>query len=96
MRRLKKKIFLGLFGGTVLLLGGVRLCFPGVTGAPVADETPAEASADATARKVDSHSKESRFLQQGKPDATARKNERHARGWLGPRVALVGGSCRSS
>jgi len=32
MRRLKKKIFLGLFGGAVLLLGAVRLVFPGVTG----------------------------------------------------------------
>ena len=28
MRRLKKKIFLGIFGGTVLLLGAVRLAFP--------------------------------------------------------------------
>ncbi len=32
MRRLKKKIFLGLFGGTVALLGLVRLAFPEVTG----------------------------------------------------------------
>ena len=32
MRRLKKKIFLGAFGGTVALLGAVRLAFPEVTG----------------------------------------------------------------
>jgi len=32
MRRLKKKIFLGLFGGTVALLGAIRLAFPQVTG----------------------------------------------------------------
>ncbi len=71
MRRLKKKIFLGLFGGTVLLLGGMRLCFPGVTGAPVADETPAEASADATARKASSHSKESPTPQQAFPEPSS-------------------------
>ena len=39
MRRLKKKIFLGLFGGTVLLLGVVRLAFPEVTGGEKTDET---------------------------------------------------------
>ena len=39
MRRLKKKIFLGLFGGTVLLLGVVRLAFPEVTGSEKTDET---------------------------------------------------------
>ena len=32
MRRLKKKIFLGVFGGTVALLGLIRLAFPDVTG----------------------------------------------------------------
>ena len=40
MRRLKKKIFLGLFCGTVLLLGGVRLAFPGVTGVEGGEKTP--------------------------------------------------------
>ena len=40
MRRLKKKIFLGLFGGTVLLLGAVRLAFPEVTQPKGNDETP--------------------------------------------------------
>ena len=39
MRRLKKKIFLGLFGGTVLLLGAVRLAFPEVTGNVERDKT---------------------------------------------------------
>ena len=39
MRRLKKKIFLGAFGGTVVLLGAVRLMFPEVTGYERADET---------------------------------------------------------
>ena len=39
MRRLKKKIFLGLFGGTVLLLGAVRLAFPEVTANENTDET---------------------------------------------------------
>ena len=39
MRRLKKKIFLGLFGGTVLLLGAVRLVWPEVTGSEKTDET---------------------------------------------------------
>lgn len=32
MRRLKKKIFLNIFGGTVAVLGLVRLAFPEVTG----------------------------------------------------------------
>ena len=39
MRRLKKKIFLGLFGGTVALLGLVRLAFPEVTGGEEAEPT---------------------------------------------------------
>ena len=39
MRRLKKKIFLGVFGGTVLLLGVVRLAFPDVTGNVESDKT---------------------------------------------------------
>ncbi|MBO7120761.1 MAG: hypothetical protein J6W03_10640 [Bacteroidaceae bacterium] len=39
MRRLKKKIFLGLFGGTVLLLGAVRLAFPEVTAGEKTGET---------------------------------------------------------
>ena len=39
MRRLKKKIFLGAFGGTVVLLGAVRLMFPEVTGNERTDET---------------------------------------------------------
>ncbi len=39
MRRLKKKIFLGLFGGTVALLGLVRLAFPEVTGGEEAEST---------------------------------------------------------
>lgn len=33
MRRLKKNIFLGLFGGTVLLLGAARLIYPEIRGA---------------------------------------------------------------
>ena len=37
MRRLKKQIFLGLFGGTVALLGLVRLAFPEVTGGEEAE-----------------------------------------------------------
>ena len=41
MRRLKKKIFLGLFGGTVVLLGAVRLAFPEVTGSKSEAETTA-------------------------------------------------------
>ena len=41
MRRLKKKIFLGLFGGTVLLLGAVRLAFPDVAGNKSEAETTA-------------------------------------------------------
>ncbi|MBR4187957.1 MAG: hypothetical protein IKQ85_05750 [Bacteroidaceae bacterium] len=39
MRRLKKKIFLGLFGGTVALLGLLRLAFPEVTGGEEAEPT---------------------------------------------------------
>ncbi|MBP5392267.1 MAG: hypothetical protein J6Y59_00440 [Bacteroidaceae bacterium] len=39
MRRLKKKIFLSVFGGTVLLLGAVRLAFPEVTAGEKTDET---------------------------------------------------------
>ena len=43
MRRLKKKIFLGLFGSTVLLLGAVRLACPEVTAGVEKKETsPAE------------------------------------------------------
>lgn len=30
MRRLKKKLFLGLFAGTIVILGGVRRCYPQV------------------------------------------------------------------
>lgn len=48
MRRLKKKIFLGLFGGTVALLGAVRLAFPGVARPAGEVETPHVASANAT------------------------------------------------
>ena len=45
MRRLKKKIFLGLFGGTVLLLGAVRLAFPEVARPKGSEETqPVESS----------------------------------------------------
>ena len=44
MRRLKKKIFLGLFGGTVLLLGGVRLAFPEVADGEKKAETKAVVS----------------------------------------------------
>lgn len=48
MRRLKKKIFLGVSGGVVLLLGAVRLLYPGVTGEampePLPGETPAVVS----------------------------------------------------
>ena len=49
MRRLKKKIFLGFFGGTVALLGGVRLAFPDVARPKGEAETQHVAPAD-TAR----------------------------------------------
>ena len=52
MRRLKKKIFLSVFGGTVLLLGAVRLAFPEVTGNKSEAETTAVKSANLT-REVD-------------------------------------------
>ena len=39
MRRLKKNIFLGICGGTVLLLGAVRLAFPEVTQPKGSEET---------------------------------------------------------
>ncbi len=48
MRRLKKKIFLGLFGGTVALLGLVRLAFPEVARPRGEMSTTAEKSADLT------------------------------------------------
>ena len=48
MRRLKKKIFLGIFGGTVLLLGAVRLAFPDVAQPIGSDETTTVKSADLT------------------------------------------------
>ena len=48
MRRLKKKIFLGIFGGTVLLLGAVRLAFPDVAKPIGSDETTTVKSADLT------------------------------------------------
>ena len=40
MRRLKKKIFLGLFGGTVAVLGLVRLQHPELTGGAGGEESP--------------------------------------------------------
>ena len=43
MRRLKKKIFLGVSGGLVLVLGAVRWTCPGVAGGEVADSVRAEA-----------------------------------------------------
>ncbi len=49
MRRLKKKIFLGLFGGTVLLLGAVRTVFPEVAGPTPEAEAP-QAETDIAAR----------------------------------------------
>jgi hypothetical protein len=49
MRRLKKKIFLGIFGGTVALLGVVRLVFPDVTGSRRGSETPAAEMPNAAA-----------------------------------------------
>lgn len=51
MRRLKKKIFLSLFGGAVLVLGAVRWTWPGVAGDAVEEETP-EVTATDTARSV--------------------------------------------
>ena len=48
MRRLKKKIFLGICGGTVLLLGAVRLVFPEVAQPKGSDETTAVKSANLT------------------------------------------------
>ena len=48
MRRLKKKIFLGLFGGTVALLGLVRLAFPEIARPRGEMATTAEKSADLT------------------------------------------------
>ena len=48
MRRLKKKIFLGICGGTVALLGVVRLVFPEVTGNEVSSETRHVVNADTT------------------------------------------------
>ena len=61
MRRLKKKIFLSLFGGTVLVLGVVRWTFPGVAGdveeketLAVKDTVPARGNTGSTAREQDS------------------------------------------
>ena len=51
MRRLKKKIFLGIFGGAVLLLGAVRLAFPSVAVPAEGEKTTTVKSADLT-RKV--------------------------------------------
>ena len=42
MRRLKKKIFLGIFGGTVAVLGLVRLAFPEMARPKGEVETPTE------------------------------------------------------
>ena len=58
MRRLKKKIFLGVFGGTVLLLGAVRLAFPEVTGSRSEAETTAVSLPNNT-REVDQHNVDS-------------------------------------
>ena len=48
MRRLKKKIFLGIFGGAVLLLGAVRLAFPDVAVPAEGEKTTTVKSADLT------------------------------------------------
>ncbi|MBP3712047.1 MAG: hypothetical protein J6I86_06230 [Bacteroidaceae bacterium] len=58
MRRLKKKIFLGLFGGTVLLLGAVRLVCPEVTGHVEEEETPAVKDTCLTRETTISHTRD--------------------------------------
>lgn len=68
MRRLKKKIFLGLFGGTVLLLGAVRLACPEVTGRVEKEETPAVEDSFHMHGKDVSHARESDFPCMGKAD----------------------------
>jgi hypothetical protein len=68
MRRLKKKIFLGLFGGTVLLLGAVRLAFPEVTGCEKRDETQAVKDTFPTSGKSSSHQWEKVVPPVGKTD----------------------------
>lgn len=55
MRRLKKKIFLGICGGTVLLLGAVRLACPEVTRPKGNDETTAVKSANLTREVAKDH-----------------------------------------
>ena len=72
MRRLKKKIFLGLFGGTVLLLGAVRLACPGVTGYAGEEETPAVEENFAARDKSVYGTRENRLRHAIKPD-TARR-----------------------
>jgi hypothetical protein len=72
MRRLKKKIFLGLFGGTVLLLGAVRLAFPEVTGITREEVTSPEEEHFPTHGKNISHTWENNFPHVGKPIETRR------------------------
>ena len=61
MRRLKKKIFLGICGGTVALLGLVRLAFPEIARPRGEEETTAVKEQFITRDKTISHTRENIF-----------------------------------
>lgn len=68
MRRLKKKIFLGLYGGAILLLGVVRFVFSEVTGVVEEEETPPVEKQILTGEKTISHVRENDFSPVRKSD----------------------------